>query len=328
MQALQYSRPIAANSKQVNLKDLLSKLDETIHVKNNDLQEKNARIPRPKEYPEFGRPELRKSAGLDVTGMVRSRFDDLVNEARFFSAFIDKSGQPGLPDEQISDLKKQVFSNRIFIANSQDHQRARIEFQEKPLIADVLSWFPHHSHPLLLLPIPPPGYHSSFRAFHHPDDDLVRKHPDGKPVSTFNETVDNSTIVSQNLAEGSMDMQVNAEMITFSIHYAKPMARYDLLLNTDENTRTGNQNEHWKSSGFDYLVEDGCLFRSTGSGWKWAPIGKKGVVETKKADGLEITIYRSALKHLSSRFFAGFEVLDYQYNLLCKAPEDGNPMEK
>jgi len=105
-------------------------LEENLHKKREELKIANANSLRPLEkYPVFDRPELIRKPGTEVTQLVRDNFDKLIHEADKYCALpLDKETGWRIPKEQIEDLKKMVFTNRIFIQSSIDHQRARIEF--------------------------------------------------------------------------------------------------------------------------------------------------------------------------------------------------------
>ncbi|WP_438348663.1 choice-of-anchor Q domain-containing protein [Paenibacillus sp. FA6] len=48
-----------------------------------------------------------------------------------------------------------------------------------------------------------------------------------------------------------------------------------IFINTDNNTKTGFAAPYWKTSGADYLLENGTLYRYTGTGgsnWKWTQV--------------------------------------------------------
>lgn len=76
--------------------------------------------------------------------------------------------------------------------------------------------------------------------------------------------------------------------------------QYQIFLNTDNNTATGYQDAAFTNSGADYLIENGLLYRYTGSGgWSWTAV--TATVSVNKSQTVtELSINRSAFTSLSS----------------------------
>lgn len=76
--------------------------------------------------------------------------------------------------------------------------------------------------------------------------------------------------------------------------------QYQIFLNTDNNTATGYQDVAFTNSGADYLIENGLLYRYTGSGgWSWTAV--TATVSVNKSQTVtELSINRSAFTSLSS----------------------------
>lgn len=76
-------------------------------------------------------------------------------------------------------------------------------------------------------------------------------------------------------------------------------ANYHIFLNTDNNAATGYQDASFASgSGSEFMVENGALYQSTGSGWSWSWVA--GVTASKSSTVTEVRLPRSALGSLSS----------------------------
>lgn len=76
--------------------------------------------------------------------------------------------------------------------------------------------------------------------------------------------------------------------------------QYQIFLNTDNNTATGYQDAAFTNSGADYLIENGLLYRYTGSGgWSWTAV--TATVSVNKSQTVtELSINRAAFTSINS----------------------------
>jgi hypothetical protein len=127
MRELSQERDYSRSHQQEYLGNILKDLSRNVKIKEDQLKVYNAGLKRPLEYPEFRRPELVKSAGIEITSMVRDNFNKLIAEADKYSALEGSLGNR-IPEKQVEDLRNIIFSNRIFMSSTIDHDRSRIEF--------------------------------------------------------------------------------------------------------------------------------------------------------------------------------------------------------
>lgn len=78
--------------------------------------------------------------------------------------------------------------------------------------------------------------------------------------------------------------------------------QYQIFINSDNNTGTGYQDSQYSSSGADYLIENGVLYRYTGTGgWSWTAV--TATISVNKSQTVtELSVNRSAFTTLSSTF--------------------------
>lgn len=130
MLELNQARDYGRSCQQDKLSELLKDLGKNVKIKHDELKVTNSQLGRPKEYPDFKRPELIKAPGLEITKLVRDNFDKLIAEADKYSAIEGRAGSR-IPEQQVEDLRKTIFGNRIFMSSEIDHDRSRIEFDVK-----------------------------------------------------------------------------------------------------------------------------------------------------------------------------------------------------
>lgn len=96
----------------------------------------------------------------------------------------------------------------------------------------------------------------------------------------------------------------------------------DFFIDTDMNPATGCSSTGWTNGGADYLIENGGLFRSTGSGFTWQYL--KGVNYFKNDTTIEISVNLSDLGLLEPRSMSIAYYRGYQY--VDTAPQIGGNM--
>lgn len=80
---------------------------------------------------------------------------------------------------------------------------------------------------------------------------------------------------------------------------------YGVYLNTDDNPATGYQGSPWGIAGFDYLIENGVLYRSLGAGWSWEYLGTAPVTASSNVKVVELRVARTALAELADSITIG-----------------------
>jgi hypothetical protein len=84
-------------------------------------------------------------------------------------------------------------------------------------------------------------------------------------------------------------------------------SQYQIFINTDNNTSTGYQDNQYSSSGADYLIENGLLYKYSGTGgWSWTAVSAT-INVSKSSTITELGINRSAFTSLSSTIAVSYK---------------------
>jgi hypothetical protein len=158
---------------------------------------------------------------------------------------------------------------------------------------------------------------------------------DGNPETaagdqqTIAAAVDWSTIPAGATATGQSVTEVKGfnDGSTYVYFLARGTAlgpTYDFFIDSDGNAATGFKPADWSSSGADYLLENGTLYKYAGSGsdWVWTSKAKTGVQVSKSATAFEARIARTALVGVipaSVRY--GYQDLDASWSLVSQLPK-------
>jgi hypothetical protein len=97
---------------------------------------------------------------------------------------------------------------------------------------------------------------------------------------------------------------------------------YEIFIDTDNNAATGFQDTRFTSSGANYMIENGALYQSTGTGWSWTGVTAT-IVVSKNASVTEISINRSALGTLASTIRVAYFDLNTSFVMQSKLPATG-----
>lgn len=91
----------------------------------------------------------------------------------------------------------------------------------------------------------------------------------------------------------------NAQLLFFGVAGSgMDNTQYQIYIDSDNNAGTGYQDSQYGSSGADYLIENGLLYRYTGTGgWSWTAVTAT-VNASKSATVTELSINRSAFTAL------------------------------
>jgi len=102
---------------------------------------------------------------------------------------------------------------------------------------------------------------------------------------------------------------------------------YSLFINKDNSATTGYTDSFWSQDGSDYLLENGQLFKYTGSGanWLWSASGvsTSGGQIARSADALELKIPRANLAGAGPVIRIGVEFADANWNTTGVIPAAG-----
>jgi uncharacterized protein YjdB len=92
----------------------------------------------------------------------------------------------------------------------------------------------------------------------------------------------------------SMKVYSNSTTLYFGVAGSGMSATdYEIFINADNNSATGYQDGTFTASGADYMIENGTLYRSTGTGWSW--VSATGTIQVSKNSSVtELAINRSA----------------------------------
>lgn len=100
------------------------------------------------------------------------------------------------------------------------------------------------------------------------DDQLV----DSRAVKK-NQTIDwaNVPLIGRgSKGNGSIKVTYDSNYVYLKIDEPKKIVNYNIFINADGKSNSGYQAAvYWTKSGADFLVSNGGLYRSTGTGWNW-----------------------------------------------------------
>ncbi|MDI4647500.1 S-layer homology domain-containing protein [Cohnella hashimotonis] len=88
-------------------------------------------------------------------------------------------------------------------------------------------------------------------------------------------------------ADGLTKLYAAANGDTLSIMVSGRMGDWnDIFIDTDHSKDTGfTTNWLWPDYGFDYMMENGALYASTGSGWGWSQLAAEGIQYAESGSG-------------------------------------------
>ena len=96
---------------------------------------------------------------------------------------------------------------------------------------------------------------------------------------------------------------------------------YELFLNTDNNTSTGYNDSTYTNDGFDYMLENGTLYVSTGTGWSWNTGSTTGVTVSKSSTVAEVRIAKSSLGTFASSITIGYIDINSSWDEVSRIPQ-------
>ena len=118
-----------------------------------------------------------------------------------------------------------------------------------------------------------------------------------------------SAYISQYISEGekSVYLSVQNRQIDLRIVEPKLPAHIQLCIDADNDAGTGYHTSEWKDFGYDYMIEDGILYRYSGAGdWQWDKIAVVSTMQKREkgAEILELSVPMDSLP-VASQFRIG-----------------------
>lgn len=95
---------------------------------------------------------------------------------------------------------------------------------------------------------------------------------------------------------------------------------YGLLLNTDNNVKTGHIDNSFTNTGFDYLIENGNLYKSYSSSWSWYKITNSSLESYQNTNFIEISIKKSDLNITDNQIYLLVKNYKPSWNLASCIP--------
>lgn len=96
---------------------------------------------------------------------------------------------------------------------------------------------------------------------------------------------------------------------------------YQIFINSDNNTGTGYQDSQFSGSGADYMIENGTLYASTGSGWSWSFVSAT-IQASKNSSVTELSVNRSAFNSLNSTIRVAYKDIS-NWTAVSRLPSSG-----
>ncbi|MDE1192646.1 MAG: right-handed parallel beta-helix repeat-containing protein [Arachidicoccus sp.] len=132
------------------------------------------------------------------------------------------------------------------------------------------------------------------------------------------------TPIATAASQSSLSLKIanNAQALYFAVSgNGMDSTQYQIFLNTDNDVSTGYTDNTYDSSGADYLIESGLLYKyDGGSGWSWTAVNAS-VQVNKNSDLTELGINRSEFSSLSSVITVAYKDMT-NYVIQSKLPSD------
>lgn len=122
----------------------------------------------------------------------------------------------------------------------------------------------------------------------------------------------------------SLKVYNDSNYIYFCVQGSNLGPNYQLYINSDNNSSTGYAEGTWTSSGIDYMIENGTLFKSTGQGWSWSSLGSSSLQVSKNSSVCEIRLAKSAITGLNNTIKVGYKDINSSWALVCRLPQSGS----
>jgi endo-alpha-1,4-polygalactosaminidase (GH114 family) len=151
----------------------------------------------------------------------------------------------------------------------------------------------------------------------------------GTTITVNGDLADWSSVSAVTTATGqtalSMKVFDDASKVYFGVAGSAMNTNYQIFIDTDNNPSTGYQDTRFTSSGANYMIENGSLFQSTGTGWAWSQVAAAtaNLVLSKNASATELSLSKAALGTLSATIKVAYLDLNTSYVLVSKLPSTG-----
>lgn len=121
----------------------------------------------------------------------------------------------------------------------------------------------------------------------------------------------------------SLKVYSTATTLYFGIAGSGMNTDYQIFINADNNTATGYNDGEFTTSGADFMIENGALYRSSGTAWGWSN-ATATITASKNVGVTELSINRSAFTSpsLSSTIRVAYKDI-LNWNTVSKLPSSG-----
>ncbi len=92
---------------------------------------------------------------------------------------------------------------------------------------------------------------------------------------------------------------------------------YHVFIDADNNSSTGFQNPAFTQSGADYMIENGRLYQSTGTGWSWALVSAS-ITVSKNTSVTELKVPLSVFNQFAGTVKVAFTDINSSWSLVSK----------
>ena len=118
----------------------------------------------------------------------------------------------------------------------------------------------------------------------------------------------------------SLKATYDSTYLYFCIQGSGMGSYYELFLNTDNKTSTGYNDGTFTNDGFEYMLENGTLYKSKSTSWSWTNKGTTGVTVSKSSTVTEVRIARSSLGTLASSITIGYVDINSSWATVSRIP--------
>ncbi len=89
----------------------------------------------------------------------------------------------------------------------------------------------------------------------------------------------------------------DATKVYFGVSGSALNVNHQIFIDADNNSATGYQDTRFTTSGANFMIENGSLYQSTGTGWAWTLVaaGTANVVVSKNASAVELKFRQSRI---------------------------------
>ncbi len=125
----------------------------------------------------------------------------------------------------------------------------------------------------------------------------------------------------------SLKIKDDEDYLYFCIQGSGMGSYYDFLINADNDTATGYISDKWSSSGCDFLIENGILYRHPANSpvWDgaWVSLGESDLLIAKNSSICEMRVAKTALTGLGTAITAGYIDKNSNWTIRSCIPASG-----